>query len=254
LRTVGPHSALHRYCSQLCDSGGTWNGGIKPVAGFRLTRVEAVIQPACKYTTYEDRGLTMSSRRSSGNPHFNYNTQNFVHKQQEVLSVLREKFISEREPGTDHVVTNMFYSFHGTSDEGAEAICRNGLVAVRSTDAGYFGSGCYSTLNIEYAIGYARGDYVPGKRKSGPFKVIMFACSVAMAYPVTREVDYSPGGNGFSNLFGRPLKPGFDCHVVCVNAASGFQAVDRDRCDYVEVVIDQESQMLPVAVLWFEEI
>jgi hypothetical protein len=186
-----------------------------------------------------------------GHSHFNFETTSLNAPQLQVLALLRVLF-QEREPGTEAKAVNTFYSFHGTTADIVPHICSNGLVAVRSTDAGYFGSGCYSTLNIEYALSYATGDHV-GERKPGPYPVVMFACSVGMAYPVTRGVDYSAGGNGRSDFFGKPLKPGFDCHVVCVNAASGFQAVDRDRCEYVEVVIEQESQMLPVAVLWFEE-
>jgi RNase H-fold protein (predicted Holliday junction resolvase) len=83
--------------------------------------------------------------------------------------------------------------------------------------------------------------------------VIMFAASVGMAYPVTRDVDYQTDAQK-SNFFGRPLQAGFDCHVVCVNESIGCQAVNRQECQYVEVVIDQVSQMLPLAVLWFEDI
>jgi hypothetical protein len=59
-----------------------------------------------------------------------------------------------------------------------------------------------------------------------------------MAYPVTRS-DYGnvPGTElGYSDFFGRPLKRGFDCHVICVNETAGFQAVSRPDCHYVEVV------------------
>jgi hypothetical protein len=194
----------------------------------------------------------MGNKRQIGHSHFNFETTSLNAAQLQVLAVLRERF-QEREPGTETRAMNRFYSFHGTIPEIVSHVCRDSLVAVRSTDAGYFGTGCYSTLNIEYALSYACGDHF-GERKPGPYPVVMFACSVGMAYPVTRGVDYSPAGDGVSNFFGKPLKPGLDCHVVCVNAASGYQAVDRDRCAYVEVVIDQESQMLPVAVLWFEDI
>jgi hypothetical protein len=186
-----------------------------------------------------------------GHSHFNFDTSTLNAPQLDVLAVLRELF-QKRESGAEVRGVNTFYSFHGTRPETVAHICSNGLVAVRSTDAGFFGSGCYSTLNIEYALEYASGDHF-GERKPDPYPVIMFACSVGMAYPLTRGVDYAPEGNGSSKYFGKPLKPGFDCHVVCVNAAVGYQAVDRENCEYVEVVIDQESQMLPVAVLWFEE-
>jgi hypothetical protein len=245
-----PDSPLHHYCSRLCKTGGNWRDGIRAIAGFHLVSVQAVVHPVEYNVSYESRQKMMGNRRQVGRAHFNFETASFDAHQLQVLSVLRENF-QEREPGTDPRAVNTFYSFHGTSTDAVEDICSNGLVAVRNTDAGFFGSGCYSTLNIEYALGYASGD-LAGYRKPGPYPVIMFACSVAMAYPVTRAVDYLPAGNGLSDYFGKPLRPGFDCHVACVNAASDYQAVNRDQCGYVEVVIDQESQMLPVAVLWFQ--
>jgi hypothetical protein len=252
LHTVATDSALYRYCRGLCNTGGSWDRPENPrcVGGFRLKSVQAVVHQPDHYIVYQHRQRTMGNRRQNGHTHFNFETTSLNAPQLQVLAVLRERF-HEREPGTEARAVNTFYSFHGTTAELVPHICSDGLVAVRSTDAGYFGSGCYSTLNIEYALSYASGDDV-GIRKPGHYPVIMFACSVGMAYPVTRGVDYSAAGNGRSDYFGKPLKPGFDCHVVCVNAASGYQAVDRDKCEYVEVVIDQESQMLPVAVLWFE--
>jgi hypothetical protein len=47
--------------------------------------------------------------------------------------------------------------WHGPRREHLDNICTNGLVATRTMDAGYFGSGCYYTLNIEYAIKYVHG-------------------------------------------------------------------------------------------------
>jgi hypothetical protein len=256
--TPGPHtvavdSALHNFCEGLCSTGGSWDRPDAPraVAGFRLVSVQAVVHDSKNNVAYEHRQWTVGSRRQTGPSHFNFNTASFNAQQLHVLAVLRELF-QERKPGTDPRAVNTFYSFHGTSADRVEQICRTGLVAVRETDAGYFGSGCYSTLNIEYALGYASGD-ISGARKAGPYPIIMFACSVGVAYPVTPGVDYSPAGKGRSDYFGKPLKPGFDCHVACVNDDSGYQAVNRDSCEYVEVVIDQESQMLPVAVLWFEK-
>jgi hypothetical protein len=128
-------------------------------------------------------------------------------------------------------------------------------------DAGYFGSGCYSTLSIEYAVRYAAGRFdkpgsaarpVPEDRR---YPIIMFACCTSTAYPITPNADYGNVPNvpvGFCDYFGRSLKPHFDCHVICVSELSGCQAVNRKDCQYVEVVIEQEAQMLPIAVLWFE--
>jgi hypothetical protein len=253
-------SSLFSMCQSMCATGGHYILGIpSPVQPFRLSSVQAVTHGAGRIAGYEDRLQRMFNNRKTGLPYFNFPVRDQLDKDQlHVLDSLRSQF-QERAPGTDPRGANTFYSFHGCRVEHVQNVCENGIVATQATDAGYFGSGCYSTLNVEYAARYARGDFddpsaAPRTAVNNCYPVIMFACAVSMAYPVT-QLDY---GNvprmpmGRSDFFGGALKPGFDCHVICVNETAGFQAVGRRDCEYVEVVIAQESQMLPVAVLWFE--
>jgi hypothetical protein len=261
LHTVGTSSPLYTYCRSLCVTGGSWRDGISPVAGLRLTAVQAIVHPVEYYSTYTHKQARLSNLRQAGGDFFNSTTKNMSTEQLHVLHALRSKF-HERAPGTENRTINSFYCFHGPRREHYESICSNGMVATGAMDAGFFGCGCYTTLNIEYAARYARGDFDDiDKRRPDPadgrYPVVMFAASCGMAYPLTPGVDYghstdSSAPDGHSDYFGRPLKRGFDCHVVCVNQSSQFQSVDRDQCQYVEVVIEQESQMLPIAVLWFE--
>jgi hypothetical protein len=65
---------------------------------------------------------------------------------------------------------------------------------------------------------------------------------------VTRETDNCTE-SGHSDFFGGSLKTGFDCHIACVSEKADFQAVNREECQYLEVIIDQATQLLPVAVL-----
>ena len=51
-------------------------------------------------------------------------------------------------------------------------------------------------------------------------------------------------------LFGSKLRGGFDAHVAAVSQVSGFEAVRRSQMQYLEIVIDQEAQVLPLAILW----
>jgi hypothetical protein len=258
LHDVSSTSSLFALCSALCaTSGRCVLGNPTPVQEFRLIAVQAVTHDFARLCGYENRLQRMSNNRKTGLPYFNFPVRDQLDKDQlHVLDALRSQF-QERAPGTDPRGANTFYSYHGCRAEHVENICENGIVATQATDVGFFGSGCYSTLNVEYAARYARGDFDeagPRTTPDGRYPVIMFACAVAMAYPVT-QLDY---GNvprmpmGRSDFFGGALKPGFDCHVICVNEATGFQAVSRRDGEYVEVVIAQESQMLPVAVLWFE--
>jgi hypothetical protein len=144
--------------------------------------------------------------------------------------------------------------------EGLAGVCQNGIVPQRAIDAGFFGRGCYTTPNIEYAAKYARGDYDPvgaaprQRSADGCVPVVMFAASVGMAYPVTPAEDYPtpPRADGHSIWFGNGLEVGFDCHVACVSEPT-CEAVNRPDCQYMELVVDQQSQLLPVAVLWLKE-
>jgi hypothetical protein len=228
----------------------------RQVTGYRLESVQAIVHTASSYAAFDHRMQVMLAQRKRGGRYFNFPTKLMQDNQLAVLNCLREQF-HERPPGTDPKAPNTFYCFHGPRREHLESVCSTGLVATNSMDAGYFGSGSYATLNIEYAIKFSKGelDNAGNKRPNSPdgrYPVIMFAASVGMAYPVTREVDYAEGSNE-SNFFGRPLQPGFDCHVACVSERTDYQAVNRQECQYVEVVIGQEAQMIPVAVLWFEE-
>jgi hypothetical protein len=260
IHDVSNTSPLFAFCEAMCMTGGSCIHGVSNrIAGYRLSLVQAVTHSLGRYMGYEDELLRSSNNRKTGMQFFNYAIRELEKNQLHVLDSLRSHF-QERAPGTDSRSANTFYSFHGCRCEHVENICENGIVATRATDAGYFGSGCYSTLNMEYAARYAYGEFddpsVARTSRNGRYPVIMFACFVSMAYPLTPR-DY---GNvvgidpGYSDYFARPLKTGFDCHVVCVNEASGFQAVERPECQYVEVVIEQQSRMLPVAVLWFERI
>jgi hypothetical protein len=260
IHSVPPTSLLHQYCRSLCEHGGSWTHGLSPVAGFRLSSVQAVVHNEDYYGGYTSKQGRLLDLRVGGGEYFNFSTRSqLTFEQLLVLCTLRDQF-QERAPGCNPKAANTFYCFHGPMREHVESICRNGMIATSTFDSGYFGRGCYSTLNIEYAVRYARGDFDPPEKRRPPsadgrYPVIMFAASVSMAYPVTPVVDYGHAAGvpiGCSDFYGKPLKRGYDCHVICVNQSAGWQAVNRERCQYVEIVIEQESQMLPVAVLWFE--
>jgi hypothetical protein len=253
-------SSMFALGTAICLTGGRCvQGNSTPIQGFNLVGVQAVKHSVERTGGYQDKLTRMSNNRKTGLPYFNFPLREQLDKDQlHVLDALRSQF-QERAPGTDPRGANTFYSFHGCRAEHVQNVCENGIVGTQSTDDGYFGSGCYSTLNVEYAARYARGDFddPPTVRQTptGRYPVIMFACAVAMAYPVTPKNYGNADGIpiGFSDFFARPLKQGFDCHVICVNESTGFQAVCRLDCHYVEVVM-AEAQMLPVAVLWFESV
>ena len=255
LHRVDPSSSsLFTFAQQLCSTGGSWYPRPQAVRGVRLVAVDEVVHHPWQVAAFESRQLMVAHTRGSGGAHFNFNTREFGASQLMVLQALHDRF---HEVTAATSLVNTVYTFHGPRRENLESVCNTGLVAVRAMDAGFFGSGCYTTLNIEYAAKYARGDFDDRVRVSpdGRFPVIMFAACVGMAYPVTRDADYGHAvgvPRDHSDYFGRPLRPGCDCHCVCVREINGWQAVSRDHCQYMELVHDQQSDLLPVAVLWFE--
>jgi hypothetical protein len=254
-------SSIFAFCKKMCETGGSWNHGIIcPLARFKLHAVQAVTHSSDHYTGFRDAMKRTSNLRKEGLPVLNPAVSKLTHSQLYVLDALRSHF-HERPPGTDPRDANTFYSFHGCRWEFVRNMCHHGIVNARSKDPGFFGSGFYTTLNIEYAARYARGEFDPSgaerETRDGCYPVIMFACFVSVVYPVTPEVDYGTPQctkAGHSQFYGKPLNTGCDCHVSCVHEAKHFQAVDRSACQYVEVVIDQNIQVLPVAVLWMQRI
>lgn len=184
LYNVAPNSSLFLHLRHLCNSGGSWNRVQRPVAGFRLARVQAVVPEAFILSGFNSAQERMNSLRGTGLAQFNHNTQGFSAAQLSVLTLLREAF-QEKAPGSSNRSANILHCYHGPRGEHVQSICSNGMVSVRQLDQGYFGVGCYTTLNMEYALKYSHGDFdLAGPRPSvdGMYPIIMLAATVAMAY------------------------------------------------------------------------
>jgi hypothetical protein len=255
-----PNSELYVYMLSLV--GGSWLLAPSAVSGFELEAVDAVAADVSLIQQFEARLRRMSHARGSLQEYFNADTSKFNADQLRVLALLRERF-HKHLPGSSKTDAHTIYVFHGPRREHVDSICNHGLVATSALDAGYFGApGLYTTFNVEYAVRYAFGDYDKTNPRppatDGLYPVIMFAGAVSMAYPITPAEDYEVDETGkrapFSKYFGKPLKRGFDCHVACVSDANEGQAVNSEECQYVEIVMDQEAQLVPLAVLWFRKV
>jgi hypothetical protein len=255
---VAPDSPLFQLSRALCRTRGSFIPVPSPVAGFELVRVDAVFNHRDHLGAYETRQRVLAGLREDGHAAFNPETESFSAAKMHVLFSLMS-CLQERKPDADPLSPHTLYVFHGPRIEHLASVCKNGIVALRGTDVGFFGLGCYTTLNVEYAAKYARGDYdrgaLRGRSDDGCVPVVMLAASVGVAYPVTPDEDYPtpPRADRHSKWFGQGLKSGFDCHVACVNQRQRFEAVQRPDCQYMELVVDQQSQLLPVAVLWLRE-
>jgi hypothetical protein len=130
---------------------------------------------------------------------------------QSLFEINAELFKSFTPTATDFGTTNFYvYTTTGYLQRVSPVVYQMNELFATQEIAPYHQHRAYSR--------YASGDDIDRCPPMGPYPVVMFICSVGMAYPVT-GVDYSPAGKGSSDFFGTPLKPGFDCPVACVNEA-----------------------------------
>jgi len=138
-------------------------------------------------------------------------------------------------------------------------LCKTGPADLRITDNGYFGAGIYSTLQAEYARGYATGELTssipPNER--GEHTLLLCWIAVGNVYPITRQLDYTHNSN-YSNFYENPcgiaLKAGFDAHFACVSPVDSYQATTNLNDPNVlhELVVKDQAQVLPRFILYFK--
>jgi len=147
-------------------------------------------------------------------------------------------------------------------------IAHTGAADLRSTDGGYFGAGIYTTLQAQYAAAYASGILTGASApvtSDGCYAVLLCLAAVSNVYPVTRTNDYPPGSRVSvfhcnypeSSQFERArkdkaLKAGFDAHFIAVSALRDYEAaMEGDSDVWDELVVAQERQILPLAIVYF---
>jgi len=115
------------------------------------------------------------------------------------------------------------------------AIAKTGFVALSTLDAGFYGKGVYFTTSAPYSLHYA---YLSQE----PVLILSFV-TPGNVYPVVenpKEVD---------SLLASAIKPGYNSHYVltCRNGMVITQI--ETETFYDELVVDQESQVLPAYIL-----
>ena len=156
--------------------------------------------------------------------------------------------------GGDNV--NVLLGWHGCGEEDTDAIISGGIAKfTEKGDAGYFGAGFYLTRQAPYAAGYATSLLSSTQRrpnKRGHYVLLLCAVSTGLTYPITREHDYKPGANRCVQ-HGRKVKDHCDTHYVHVSAEEKYQATrDPEAFTFEEIVVDQESQVLPFAKVYIK--
>jgi len=127
------------------------------------------------------------------------------------------------------------------SEEIARKILLGGFANLGKRDAGFYGSGIYVTLDLDYCMEYAT-------EKRGSTPVIVCAFVMGVAFPV---VESPKNSNGF---LGKPLVNKADTHLVVVSRSDGasepiqFESWASTRT-CTELVAQNDSQVLPLGYM-----
>eukprot|EP01125_Pyxidicula_operculata_P020486 TRINITY_DN7584_c0_g1_i1.p1 TRINITY_DN7584_c0_g1~~TRINITY_DN7584_c0_g1_i1.p1 ORF type:complete len:1741 (-),score=240.11 TRINITY_DN7584_c0_g1_i1:66-5117(-) len=125
---------------------------------------------------------------------------------------------------------------HGTDGSIAWKIARKGFASMSSLDAGYYGSGIYFSSSALYTLPYF------GTKKSPT--ILICLVFPGNTYPTIED------RNGPNSLLGKPIKPGYQSHYVLTNRSGSPCTQEKESGKfYDELVIPQESQIVPVFLL-----
>lgn len=132
-------------------------------------------------------------------------------------------------------------AYHGTDFYIAEKIAQTGFAVLSTVDAGFYGKGIYFTTKLLYTMAYAYTNQNPA--------VIVSYINLGHVYPVTED------HKGPQTLLGGPLKQGYNSHFVMTNKMGNNYDrradVGSPLCN--EIVVGQESQILPAFIITFDE-
>jgi hypothetical protein len=133
------------------------------------------------------------------------------------------------------------FAWHGTSANRLDAVCREGLRVLRERDSGFFGDGVYLAMEADYARRYAGKTIRDDEQQRAT--LILYACSISQAYPVTLEADYrypaedQPRDDcGYSRFYdgtaSKPLEAKYDAHFVPVRDCGTYHPWDGTTRTY----------------------
>jgi len=128
---------------------------------------------------------------------------------------------------------------HGTGQASAWKIVANGFSTLSQVDKGFYGNGMYFSSSASYVMPYLIN-------KSAPALVVCMVCP-GNTFPVVES------RSDEKSLLGLPIRPGYQSHYV-LTTADGNPCTSRllDGQYFDELVIGQESQVVPVYVIELE--
>lgn len=124
---------------------------------------------------------------------------------------------------------------HGTDLNVAKKIAKTGFASLSSLDAGYFGKGIYFTTHLLYTLPYSCGKRNPS--------VILSYVNMGNIFPVTED------HRGSNSLLGSAIKSSYNSHFALTNKDGVIYNKDNDNIICDEIVVGQESQILPAFII-----
>jgi len=140
----------------------------------------------------------------------------------------------------EKTTVNIFAACHGTDLAIAEKIAETGFASLSSLDAGFFGKGIYFTTYAMYCLPYMGARRTPA--------IVVSWLLPGNVYPVAED------HRGPDTLIGAACKNGFNSHYVVTNKAGcALQSGEGGKHFYDEIVIPQESQIVPAMLFELDD-
>eukprot|EP00747_Dinoflagellata_sp_TGD_P165679 gnl/TRDRNA2_/TRDRNA2_187309_c0_seq1.p1 gnl/TRDRNA2_/TRDRNA2_187309_c0~~gnl/TRDRNA2_/TRDRNA2_187309_c0_seq1.p1 ORF type:complete len:683 (+),score=101.78 gnl/TRDRNA2_/TRDRNA2_187309_c0_seq1:59-2050(+) len=161
-------------------------------------------------------------------------------------------------PGLKHVSALLVW--HGCqAAESARKIARYGFPGLGMDDrTGPYGHGRYTSLESNCAAQRACDFPEPKEyNKWGEWAVVLCVAVTCVVHPLTMCVEDFTGDLPPSNplqcvYFENDMKPHHDTHIVGVKSGSLLPCDPKDA-DFHELVISEDAQLMPLAIVWFKE-
>jgi len=125
---------------------------------------------------------------------------------------------------------------HGTTKRVAWQIVETGFASVSALDAGWYGSGMYFTTSVLYSAPYFMTSQNPA--------VLRCLVNPGNPYPVIEDRHHA------SKLVGLPVRSGYQSNYVLTSLSGGVHTDLRENV-YDEIIIPQESQVMPIYLIEF---
>jgi len=133
----------------------------------------------------------------------------------------------------------VFVVAHATNLRKAKKIIVTGFASLSTLDAGWYGKGMYFSSSPIYTLPYCMGERDPC--------IILCFLLPGNTFPVIEH------HNSDDSYMGVPITNGYQSHYI-VTTRNGFPAREEDieYRKFDEIVIDQESQVVPIFLLEIE--